>query len=408
MVSRSEPLIIHLVHSLEGGGTERVLVSLLRAFDHSTVRHAVVTLRAAGSLAAQLPDEVACIALETQGRSLSTGLRLAGISRQLRPSIIHARNVCTWADALAARLLFPEFKLVLGFHGLESGGQFSRRHRMMARLGRSLGAAFASVSLLGQRQMAQELGIPEAEIHHIPNGIDMSQFDLKTDAQREAIRRSLGYGPHERIVGVVGSLTTVKGHDVLLSAFANAAQVNPHIRLLIVGEGPLRKDLEAAAKDRAIHDRVKYLGFCDDVPTILSALDAYVCASHGEGMSNALMEAMAAGLPIVSTAVGDHPTLLQDGQNGLVVRAGDAVALADAIQALLSSPNRAAALGRSARARIQEFSFTKTVAAYDRLYAELMPPPLPCTLEIASVCRRVSKSVTSVVLPRVHANLQVK
>ena len=104
MNSPDPPLVMHLVHSLEGGGTERVLVALLRGFDHRTMRHTVVTQRSAGSLAVQLPDRVGCIALGTRGRSWSAGLRIARACRRLRPAILHARNVNTWADAMLARL----------------------------------------------------------------------------------------------------------------------------------------------------------------------------------------------------------------------------------------------------------------------------------------------------------------
>jgi glycosyltransferase involved in cell wall biosynthesis len=397
-----------VVHSLEGGGTERVLVSLLRAFDHRTLRHVVITLRDAGSLAAQLPDEVACIALGALGRSRTSGFRLARICARLCPAIIHARNVCTWPDAVMARMLIPGAKLVLGFHGLESGGHFSRRDRCVARIARALGARFTSVSECGQRQMARELGLPLERIEHIPNGIDLSRFDAHATHTRRLVRESFGYLPNERVIGIAGSLTAVKGHDVLLSAVAAVAQTTPDIRLLMVGDGPLRGALEAAAGRLAIQKRVHFTGWREDIPTLLSAMDAYVCASHSEGMSNAVMEAMASGLPLVSTSVGDHPSVIRHGLDGLLVPPGDASALARALQTLFGSPDRAAAMGRSARARIEEFSFARTVAAYQRLYGDIIPQQAMQAHAIARFCRVVSKSVIAPIFPRVTAGAPVK
>jgi len=408
MASRKAPLVMHVVHSLEGGGTERTLVSLLRSFDHRMFRHMVVTLRDAGSLAAQLPDEVACLALGIVGRSRTSGFRFVKACARLRPSIIHARNVCTWPDALVASMPLPRAKLVLGFHGLQSGGHFTRRDRCIARFASAFGARFASVSRYGRQQLVHDLGVPIHRIEHLPNGIDLGPFDIDASAKRIFLRDAFGYSSHDRVVGIVGSLTPVKGHDVLLSAIAKAAQSIPNIRLLIVGGGPLRKALEEKSKELGVHNRVQFTGWWDDVPALLSALDAYVCASRSEGMSNALMEAMAAGLPIVSTSVGDHPVILRHGVDGLVVPPDDTAALTESLQVLLGSPECAIGMGRSARSRIEEFSLARSVNAYQRFYGELAPQTAAQTLAIAHPCPGVSKSVIGSLLPRVGTGTTVE
>ncbi len=372
MASRNLPLVVHVVHSLEGGGTERFLLSLLRAFDHHTMRHVVVTLRDAGSLAAQLPDEVACIALGAVGRSRTSGFHLARVCARLRPSLIHARNTCTWSDAVMACMLVPGAKLVLGFHGLQSGGDFSRRDRYAVRIARALGASFTSVSELGQRQMARQLRLPLQRIAHLPNGIDPGRFDAHATQTRHLVRESLGYLPHERVIGIVGSLTAVKGHDLLLTAFANTARTIPAIRLLVVGDGPLRGALEATARELSIHDRVHFSGWRDDVPALLGAMDTYVCASRSEGMSNALLEAMACGLPVIATSVGDHPTMIRDGIDGLMVPPNDAQSLTSAIILILETPELAHRLGAAARSRAGSFDLQRSVAAYQQFYRSLL------------------------------------
>lgn len=372
MGSRERPFIMHLVHSLECGGTERVLVSLLRAFDHGAMRHAVVTQRTAGPLAAQLSDEIACIPLALKGRARMAGLRLAQVCRHLRPAVLHARNVNTWSDALAARIFCPTMRLVLGFHGLQGGAGFSRRDRTVARIANKMGARFASVSLHGRRKMASELGLRHEQIHYLPNGIHLPSGLTRKSG---SMRSQLGYGTDEFVLGIVGSLTPVKGHELLLSAIAVAKSNNPQLRLLVVGGGPLKAPLEAVAAALGLQQQVRFLGPRNDVPDILSALNGYVCASHSEGMSNALLEAMAAELPVVSTDVGDHSLLIRDGIDGLLVPPNNPKAMAEAIQSLMSARAQAHTMARNAVQRVREFDFTKAVSAYECFYSGLAAPP---------------------------------
>ena len=386
------PLVAHVVHSLEGGGTERVLVALLKSFNHRELRHVVVTLREAGGLAAELPEEVACIALNTAGRSRRSALALARVMARLRPAVIHARNVCTWFDACIARVCTPASQLVLGFHGLEGGGDFSSRSRMVAQVAKSMGSRFASVSECGRGLIATQLGVPLRVISHLPNGVDPCRFRPPSPEDRRAARQLLGIGDHECVVGVVGSLKPVKAHDVLLEAVAQIRGEIPNIKLLIVGDGPLRGMLEEAARRLEIRERIEFCGWREDVAIVLHAMDAFVCCSRSEGMSNSLLEAMAGGLPVVSTAVGDHPDLLGN-DVGLLIPADNAGALAEALKTLLSSKETAKELANRARARAEEFDFPNAVAEYERFYGSLSGlEPLEIG-PLARICRSMSKTV---------------
>ena len=170
---RRPPGIVHVVHSLEGGGTERGLVSLLCGLDSSYGRHVVVTLRGAGPLAARLPDHVSCRPIGATGRSRTICLKLARIAREWKASVIHARNTGCWYDATVAGWLTPGARLVLGFHGLETGPTFSGRQRRLARLGLYAGARFVSVSEAGKRQLTAEAAIPPERVDVLINGIDL-------------------------------------------------------------------------------------------------------------------------------------------------------------------------------------------------------------------------------------------
>ena len=372
MPSRRPPVVLHIVSSLEGGGTERVLVSLLRSFDPRQGKHVVVTLRDAGSLAARLPSHVACRPVGANGRSWTTCMRLARVTRQWHASVIHARNTGCWFDATMASLLFPRARLVLGFHGLESGRTFSRRQRRLARWGLYAGAWFTSVSVAGSRQLRDQTGIPAWRIRVLENGVDLRPFAALGPQARGETRRRFQFDDSALVVGIVGSLTPVKRHDALISAVARAVSHVPAIRLLVVGDGPLRSTLAAQARDEGIADRVRFAGWRDDVPAMLAGMDVYVCSSESEGMNNALLEAMASGLPIVATDVGDNGVVLRGRTDGLLVEPGSLSELVEALKLLADSVALRRGLGAAARTRVNAYGLDRAVRAYEQYYQTLL------------------------------------
>ncbi len=208
--------------------------------------------------------------------------------------------------------------------------------------------------------------------HAIPNGVDTSVFRPADVDERRALRAALGFSDDEVLFGCVASFSPVKRHVDLLTAFADVVRTNPNARLLLVGEGPLRGDVEAqiAALDMSRH--VALLGARADVERILPALDAFVLASNTEGLSNAILEAQACGLPVVATAVGGNPDLVHAGKTGWLVAAESPAELARALRDVIDNPQTARAFGANARAHVQrEHSVDAMAASYERLYREL-------------------------------------
>ncbi len=371
------PGILHVVHSLTQGGTERTLIALLRALATGPFRHAVATLREAGPLAAELPDMIACRPIGAlRARRLTptsriVSVRLARYARRFGTRIIHARNTGCWADATLAAWLTPGAQLVLGFHGLESATPLPPRRRRIAGWACRTGAKFTTVSQAGKTLLVEQARIPAERITVLPNGVDREAFKPQSRSIRQVARTSFEYSEKEWVVGIVGSLTTVKGHDTLLAAAACIAADNPHLRLLIVGDGPLRATLAQEAQAAGVADRVRFTGWRDDVPAILSAMDVFVCASESEGMSNAMLEAMAAGLPIVATSVGDHSHLLRHGIEGLLVPPGAPRAMAGALAQLARDQALRQRFATAARTRSAAFEFRETVRAYAGFYETL-------------------------------------
>jgi glycosyltransferase involved in cell wall biosynthesis len=369
------PLVLHVIHSLEGGGTERVLVDLLRACDAALFRHAVVTQRAAGSLASALPDHVPCVPMGACGRSWATGLHLGLIARTLRPTILHARNTGCWNDALVAGMLTPGTRLVLGFHGLESASCFSRGQRRSAKWGMHWGARFTSVSEAGRCQLHAEAHIPAERIEVLENGVRLERFSDIGVESRRMVREALLLPDSAFVVGTVGSFTAVKNQTLLISAVAQLTEAKVDVRLLIVGDGPLHESLAQQALEVGIADRVCFTGWREDVPALLSAMDAYVCSSVSEGMSNAVLEAMAAGLPIVSTDVGDNTVMIRNHREGLIVEPQSATALTQALRTLVFAPDLRRRLGAAALARARSYNFEQVVRRYECYYRRLIASP---------------------------------
>jgi L-malate glycosyltransferase len=190
----------------------------------------------------------------------------------------------------------------------------------------------------------------------IPNGVDAAAFPVRTPRSR--LRR----------IVTVANLRPEKAHDVLMDAAALVLDRYPDAEFWCVGGGVLSGVVPAEAKRRGL-TRMKFLGHRDDVPAILVEADIFALPSRSEAMPNGVIEAMAAGLPIVSTHVGGIPELITTGESGLLVRPDDAAALATALLALMDDPALAAACGEAARRRIEErFSFERMVTAFEQLY----------------------------------------
>ena len=211
----------------------------------------------------------------------------------------------------------------------------------------------------------QNEGVRPGQVVVIPNGVRFRQAQGK---DRDVFREIM---PGDAVVlGSVGRLRLQKGLDVLLEAFAGLAHAHAH--LVIVGDGELRADLEQHAAGLNCRDRVHFLGARSDLPEIYAALDIYAHAARFEGMPNAVMEAMAAGLPVIATAADGTRELIQDRETGWLVPVGDAAGLREKLKEVLGDPEDRRRVGRNAARFMQEnYSVEKMVAAFDALYRDL-------------------------------------
>jgi glycosyltransferase involved in cell wall biosynthesis len=232
------------------------------------------------------------------------------------------------------------------------------------RVERVVALATSSIEHLTKRRF------PREKIVFIPNGVETDKFRPRSPGETK--RRPAGWPEGGPIVISVGRLLEVKGFDLLLTAWATVLRRHPDAHLVIAGGGVLKDELLAQAKAAGIADRVTLLGVRDDVPELLRAADIYVSSSRSEGMSNAILEALASGLPVVATRAGAENDIIDDGVTGLLIPTENPAAIADALTTLLNNPLRRHDMAEHARARVlRDFQVSAVVERYLRLYEEL-------------------------------------
>ncbi|MBI3989054.1 MAG: glycosyltransferase family 4 protein [candidate division NC10 bacterium] len=223
----------------------------------------------------------------------------------------------------------------------------------------------------------RKIGRPEQFVR-IPSGIDVERFERAhvgagfKPALASAMKASLGLPPSARLIGSVGRLEPIKGHRYLLEAFRDLAPRFPDLYWALVGEGELLPKFRSYAQSEGLADRVLFLGWRDDLPALFQTFDLFVHPSLNEGMGRALVEAMAAGLPIVATRVCGIPEVLGEGEAGLLVEAESAPALAQGIEKLLLDPAQRTRLGKAAQKRARRYSVEVMLQKIEALYQELL------------------------------------
>jgi glycosyltransferase involved in cell wall biosynthesis len=219
------------------------------------------------------------------------------------------------------------------------------------------------------KQRLLKAGVREDKIHLVRNGIDLRPFDNATPSLPNAVSED-----HPPIVGLIGRLSIEKGVDIFLHAAAQVLVELPSTKFVVVGEGPDRDKLESLIDELNLRESVSMLGRRDDMPSVYASLDIMVSASRQEGLPMAILEGMASSLPLIATAVGDVPTMVHDGETGVMVPPENAALLASAIVTLLRSPAQRESLGAAARKLIEdEFSADRMTADYLRVYKEAVP-----------------------------------
>ncbi len=294
-------------------------------------------------------------------------LSLCRVLRRYRIQLLHTNSYVPGNYARLAAALMRVPLIVDHWHGFT---RFSRKRRLICRL---LGR-FTILSLAvsqGVRDYLIEQGVLDpAKVRVVANGIDLAR--IQAHRPRAAVRRELRLPEEVRVVGLVARLDHWgKGHRELFTALAGLTD-RYLLKALIIGGGRREAELRQLAAELGLGPRVNFLGQRRDIPDLLAALDILVLPSYGEGVSLALLEGMAAGLPVIATAVGGLPEVVTDGVNGLLIPPRDPEALARALARLLADPDFARRLGEQARAEVEaHYSLERLGREINEIYGEL-------------------------------------
>ena len=350
------------------GGTETHIVELASRLDRSRFTVTVCALKSGGTMAQELEKRgVRVLSLDGTGKlDARVIMRLFKLLRAEQPDVVQA--FLFWANvaARACGRILRAFPVISSYHDeIVSEGWLVR---LVDRLTLTWTDCIVCCSGAVGRSVVSRIGGKIEHFTFIPFGVDIDQFEPAA----AATRRELGLRDGQKVIGTVCRLVEPKkGLRILLQAMAVLAKRygQPPCQLLIVGDGPSRHELELLREQLGLSSWVVFAGSRRDIPRVLHAVDAFVLPSLYEGFGIAILEAMAAGKPVIATAVGGIPEFVLSGETGLLVEPGNVEALADAIDRLLSHPQQARTMGAKGRIRAGErYHISTVVRQHEQVY----------------------------------------
>lgn len=355
--------------ALNVGGEETLLANLVRRMDRRRFAPELVCLKQLGVLGEQLVLEVPAFSGLLKNK-FDVGVlgRLTQLFRERQTDAVitvgTGGDKMFWGRLAAWRAGVPVIASALHSTGLPNRVEFS--NRLLA----PLTDAFIAVAEAHGRFLASDEGCAPRKIRVVPNGVDTSRFCDRPASP--ALRAELGLPDDALTVGIVAVMRPEKNHDLFLRAAAIVHRQVPEAHFLIVGDGPLRGEIEVQIRALGLEGVVHLLGMRRDIPELLNVIEVVALTSKMEANPVSVLEALSSGRPVVSTRVGSIPENVIDGETGFLVPPGDEAALAARLITLLTNPETRAYLGREARERvIQHASLESMVGGYARLISEI-------------------------------------
>ncbi len=374
----AEPLrVMHVVLSLDFGGMERVVLELVREGIRRGQQVSVLCLMNPGTLAGHveaLGASVHCVH-KPPGLRFDSRPKIRKILREIKPDVIHSHQIgpLFYAGPIARRERIPV--IVHTEHGnhLTSSRSFFKRIRIRSIIGitaRHMARFFCVSESIVDSVTAYGV-VPRHKVSVVPNGIDTSAFEDSSGA--DALRQSLGIPLNAPVVGTIGRLNEVKRQNLLIRSFAKVLDRVPEAHLVLVGDGPEREALGRLIEELEVAGRVHFAGYQARPQDFLHVMNLFALTSRSEAMPLVILEAWAAGLPVVGSRVGGIPKMIEPGQNGLLFDSGDEAGLVAAFIELLTDPDRARSLGQAGRELVRSQFDTRVMAeAYERQYREVL------------------------------------
>ena len=351
--------ILHIVLGLSIGGLERFVLDLVR-FRSRDINPTILCLERKGPLGECVKDIRIIEMGKTDGFDWRLFARIRSIAKEGRIDLIHTHNQAAHIYGSIAGFI-SGIPVVHTKHGRNRPDD--SKATCLSRLCSMLSKKIVTVSIDSAQVSTAIENVPAHKVTTIHNGIDINAFSNP--------RPSRSASPAINI-GLVARLVPDKDHLTLLRACKILAEDIPNFRLFLVGDGPLRDGLKAAAVELGIDRNVRFMGFRHDVATLLRSFDIFALSSVTEGLSLTLLEAMASGLPIVATDVGGNSEVVVHGKTGFIVPAQSPEALAEKLLLLSRDGGLRLQMGSAGRKRVEEkFDIRRTVKRYEALYHEI-------------------------------------
>ena len=376
-MTKNIPLVVHLIYRLDFGGLETLLVECINRMPADKYRHAIICLTDYTDFSKKITKPgVEIFSLhKPPGLAPGTHVSLWRLLRQLKPTILHTYNLSALEYAVAAALANVPVR-VHGEHGRDASDPdgSNRKHNLLRRLLLPFYDCYYAVSADLRDWLKTTIGVPDRKNLLLGNGIDTVHFSPPAGAQR-CVSEALPAGCY--VIGTVGRMQDVKNHAGLVDAFIRLLALVPEkraqLRLAIVGDGPLLPSIREKIAAEGIADLVWLPGARTDIADIMRSFSIFVLSSIAEGTPITILEAMATGLPVVSTRVGGVPEVVVDGVTGMLVPASDAEALANAMALYVRQPELAVQHGMAGKERVlRQYSMASMLSAYTTMYDDML------------------------------------
>ena len=372
-MDKHQKKILHLVEDLKVGGLERVLESIVLSLDKSKYDVHVWCLVEGGDIAEELKEKGMPVRIIGKRSYFNFGnvLLLAYLFRRENFHIIHTHGYFASTFGRLAAILAGVPVMITHVHSTYY--EYGKRNLMIERFLSFFTDNIICVSKAVQRFVVEREGIRESRTSVIYNGISLPWNGLPSK-DRKAQRASEGVSSQDVVIIEVASLTANKGHHILLNACQQVYKKNPAIRLIIVGDGPLQSTIQEEAKQLGMESAVIFTGQRKNVYELLAMSDIFVLPSLiREGLSIAMIEAMAMSLPVIGSNVGGIPELIEDRVSGFLVQPGDIDQLASIIDSLATEQDLREGMGKQGRRVFEErFTLTRMIKQIEVLYDHLL------------------------------------
>lgn len=361
--------ILHLIYSLQVGGAENIVKMYAKYYNRLTYRLETCIFRPGGKIVDEVKNhKVKVHCLHSSSSSPKSFIKLLKLFRAKQIHIIHFHNPLPVFWGLPAAKIAKIPVLVLTEHSISYKGRLKMASPIYGYLQKKMDVVFACSE---EVKNSHSRKLPQNQLVTIHNGVDTERFF--PGPENNEFREKLNIPEICFIIGHVGNLTPQKGQVFLLQSIQRLTAEKIPVVLILAGDGPLKELLESRAKELGIYQNVRFLGQRSDIPEILRSIDVFAGSSLREGFPISVLEAMATGIPVVTTNVGGNKEAVLDGITGFIVSPGNPDELALALKKILLNDNLRRNMGTAARRRVEEYFSAKTmVKRTEEIYETLL------------------------------------